>query len=178
MSQAHVSLHHKGVVFASLIPAEEWLYGWYGRCGYATVMTCTPPPADVMALSFDEFDALQRSKSCVLLHDAEGYDVIREDIRLAGSAYRPPTKDIPAMLRVIDARRALGLYAAAHPQESLTLRVTDDADIAANNAYYIISDGAVTQTDDPVAGVLSLTIDALAEFIFKDGKPEMNLMLN
>lgn len=178
MSQAHVSLYHKGVVFASLIPAEEWLYGWYGRCGYAPVMTCTPPPADVMAMPFDEFDALQRSKSCVLLHDAEGYDVIREDIRLAGSGYRPPTKDIPAMLRVIDARRALGLYAAAHPQESLTLRVTDDADIAANNAYYIISCGTVTQTDDPVAGVLSLTINALAEFIFKDERAEMNLMLN
>ena len=42
MRQAHFRLYYKDTVFATLIPAEEWLYGWYGKCGYAGVITCKP----------------------------------------------------------------------------------------------------------------------------------------
>ena len=52
MSQAHFRLYHKDVVFASLIPAEEWLYDWYSRCGYTRNITCTLPPADVENMDF------------------------------------------------------------------------------------------------------------------------------
>lgn len=178
MHQAHFGIFHKGVVFATLIPADERLGEWYARCGYAYVITCTPPPADVRTTAFDEFDAIQRSRRCVLLHDAEGYDVIREDIRLAGDRYQPQQEDIPAMLRVIDARKALALYAAAHPDERLVIRVTDDADIPENNAYYIIADGTSRRTSEPHPEALKLSVAALAEFIFKDEQAEMNLMLN
>lgn len=178
MSQAHFSLYYKEVVFATLIPAEEWLYEWYEKCGYARVVTCTPPPADVMNTEFEEFDAIQRAKTCVVLHDREGYDVIREDIRLAGSDYRPATESIPAMLRVVNARKALELYAAAHPEKTITLRVNDDDGIPMNNAYYVISGGKVKRTDEPDAEALKLSINALAEFIFSGENAEMNLMLN
>lgn len=178
MRQAHFGLYYKNTVFAALIPAEQWLYSWYEKCGYARVITCTPPPADVMNTPFEEFDAIQRAKGCVLLHDAEGYDVIREDIRLAGEAYRPQPSGIPAMLRVVNARKALALYAEAHPEKNMVIRVSDDADIPMNNAYYIIGEGMVRQTDEPDAGALKLNINALAEFIFDGENAEMNLMLN
>jgi len=178
MRQAHFGLYHKGVVFASLIPADEWLRSWYGKCGYAEVITCTPPPADALLTPFEEFDAMQRSKNCVLLHDAAGYDVIREDIRLAGDGYRPQTGDIQAMLRVVNARKALQLYAAAHPDADMAIRVTGDADIPMNNAYYIICGGKVRQTDEPDVEARKLTISELAGFIFDGEGAEMNLMLN
>lgn len=178
MRQAHFGLYYKNTVFAALIPAGQWLYSWYGRCGYARVITCTPPPADVMSTPFEEFDAIQRAKGCVLLHDAEGYDVIREDIRLAGEAYRPQPDGIPAMLRVVNARKALALYAETRPEKNMVIRVSGDADIPMNNAYYIISEGMVRQTDEPDADALKLDISALAEFIFDGENAEMNLMLN
>ena len=178
MRQAHFRLYYKDVVFASLIPAEEWLYDWYAKCGYARVITCTPPPADPRTVDFAGFDAVQRSRRCVLLHDEDGFDVIREDIRLAGDSYKPQQTDIPAMLRVVNAVKALRLYAAVHPDVCMTIRVDDDGDIPMNNAYYVINGGRVRQTDEPDSSAVKLTIAGLAGFIFKDEDAEMNLMLN
>lgn len=178
MRQAHFRLYYKDTVFASLIPAEAWLYGWYGKCGYAQVIACKPAPADPMAVSFADFDRIQRAKNCVLLHDEDGYGVIRDDIRLAGEAYKPQTEDIPAMLRVIDAKKALRLYVETHPGVDMVIRVEGDADIPMNNAYYVLKDGTVRQTDEPCPSAVKLTIDALARFIFDGEGAEMNLMLN
>ena len=178
MRQAHFRLYYKDTVFASLIPAEPWLYGWYGKCGYAQVITCKPAPADPMAVSFADFDRIQRAKNCVLLHDEDGYGVIRDDIRLAGEAYKPQTEDIPAMLRVIDAKKALRLYVETHPGVDMVIRVEGDADIPMNNTYYVLKDGTVRQTDEPCQSAVKLTIGALARFIFDGEGAEMNLMLN
>ncbi|WP_370799246.1 GNAT family N-acetyltransferase [Xylanibacter rarus] len=178
MRQAHFRIYYREIVFASLIPAEEWLYEWYEKCGYARVMTCTPPPADAMATPFEELDRIQRAKRCVLLHDEDGYEVIREDIRLAGDEYRPQAKNIQAMLRVINAKKALELYAELNPDKDMVLRVEGDADIPMNNAYYVIKNGKVRQTDEPYADALKLTINGLAEFLFDGIGAEMNLMLN
>lgn len=178
MRQAHFRLYYKDTVFAALIPAEEWLYLWYSKCGYAQVITCTPAPADPRAVSFAEFDGIQRTRNCVLLHDEDGYDVIREDIRLAGEAYRPQSDDIPAMLRVVDAKKALALYAATHTGVDMVIRIDGDADIPMNNAYYVLKDGKVRQTDEPCRSAMKLTIAGLAGFIFDGEHAEMNLMLN
>lgn len=178
MKQAHFRLYHSDVVFAALIPAEDWLYEWYGKRGYADVITCTPPLVDALAVSFSDFDRVQRSRNCILLHDEAGYEVIREDIRLAGEAYRPQAADIRGMLRVINARKALQLYAEANPEKDMVIRIDGDADIPMNNAYYIIRNGRVIQTDEPAASALRLTIDSLAGFIFNDEGAEMNCMLN
>lgn len=178
MRQAHFGVYYREIVFASLIPAEDWLYEWYEKCGYARVITCTPPPADAMATSFEEFDRIQRAKRCVLLHDEEGYEVIREDIRLAGDEYRPQANNIQAMLRVINAKKALEMYAELNPDKDMVLRVEGDADIPMNNAYYVIKNGKVRQTDEPYADALKLTINGLAEFLFDGVGAEMNLMLN
>ena len=78
MRQAHFDLFYKEVVFATLIPAEKWLYEWYGRCGYAEQITCTPPPTGIEKMNFETFDKLQRTKNCVLLHDREGFDIIQK----------------------------------------------------------------------------------------------------
>lgn len=86
------------------------------------------------ATSFEEFDRIQRAKRCVLLHDEDGYEVIREDIRLAGDEYRPQVKNIQAMLRVINAKKALELYAELNPDKDMVLRVEGDGDIPMNNA--------------------------------------------
>lgn len=178
MRQAHFDLFYKEVVFATLIPAEKWLYEWYGRCGYAEQITCTPPPTGIEKMNFETFDKLQRTKSCVLLHDREGFDIIQEDIRLAGADYHPTTEPVQAMIRVVNVKRALELYLKHHPETNTVLRVEDDHDIPMNNAYYMLKSGRVKKTDEPDANALRLRIEAVADFIFKDEGAEMNLMLN
>ena len=178
MRQAHFDLFYKEVVFATLIPAEKWLYEWYGRCGYAEQITCTPPTTGIEKMNFETFDKLQRTKNCVLLHDREGFDIIQEDIRLAGADYHPATQPVQAMIRVVNVKRALELYLKHHPETNTVLRVEDDHDIPMNNAYYILKSKRVKKTDEPDANALRLRIEALADFIFKDEGAEMNLMLN
>ena len=181
MSQAHFRLYHKDVVFATLIPAEEWLYDWYSRCGYTRNITCTPPPAGLDNMDFTTFDSWQHTRDCVLLHDEEGFDIIKEDRRISLSfdlnASRE-TKDIPAMIRVINAEKALQLYAKRHPERTENIRVYNDSDIPMNNIYFQIKNGHVIRTNRPLPDTRSLTITELADYIFKDDNLEMNLMLN
>ena len=116
MRQAHFDLYYKDTVFASLIPAEEWLFDWYAKCGYAQQITCTPPPEGIESMNFATFDRWQRAKSCIVLHDANAFDVAKEDIRLMGDKYQRPENNVRGMIRVVNAKRALKLYLQQHPE--------------------------------------------------------------
>ena len=141
MRQAHFDLFYKNVVYAALIPAEDWLYEWYAKCGYAPRITCLPHPT-------------------------------------AGADYQPAREPIQGMIRVINALKALRSYAAQNPSLNCTLRIEDDHDIPMNNAYYILSEGQVKQTDEPDAAARRMSINELADWIFQNEHAEMNLMLN
>lgn len=177
MSQAHFDIFNKEAVFATLIPAEEWLYNWYGSLGYVRNITCTPPP-DINGMTFEQFDELQRNRDCTVLHDSESFDVVKEDIRLAGADYRPAVNPVQAMVRVISALRALKLYAAVYSDEKLNIKVEDDGDIPANNTYYVVADGRAWQTDEPLSDARRMSIGELAEFVFRNEDATMTLMLN
>lgn len=178
MRQAHFNLFYKNVVYAALIPAEDWLYEWYAKCGYAPRITCLPHSTDVLSTSFETFDRWQREKTCILLHKQADFDVAKEDILLAGADYQPAREPIQGMIRVINALKALRSYAAQNPSLNCTLRIEDDHDIPMNNAYYILSEGQVKQTDEPDAAARRMSINELADWIFQNEHAEMNLMLN
>lgn len=36
LEETHRSMFDEGIVFSTLIPAEDWLKGYYARSGYAT----------------------------------------------------------------------------------------------------------------------------------------------
>ena len=178
MRQAHFDLFYKNVVYAALIPAEDWLYEWYAKCGYAPRITCLPHSTDVLSTSFETFDRWQREKTCILLHKQADFDVAKKDILLAGADYQPAREPIQGMIRVINALKALRSYAAQNPSLNCTLRIEDDHDIPMNNAYYILSEGQVKQTDEPDAAARRMSINELADWIFQNEHAEMNLMLN
>lgn len=178
MRQAHFDLYYKGAVYAVLIPADDWLKDWYTRCGYSQHITCIPEPADVLNLSFEAFDAIQRNKPCALLHSAESYAIAQEDIRIAGNKYQPHTDNVAGMIRIINAQKALSLYAEAHPQQSLVFHIEDDRDIPMNNAYYVMEGGKVKLTDEPYSDALRMSIGELSSWLFQNEQAEMCLMMN
>lgn len=178
MRQAHFNLFYKNVVYAALIPAEDWLYEWYAKCGYTLRITCLPHSTDVLSTSFEAFDRWQREKTCILLHKQADFDVAKKDILLAGADYQPAREPIQGMIRVINALKALRSYAAQNPSLNCTIRIEDDHDIPMNNAYYILFEGQVKQTDEPDAAARRMSINELADWIFQNEHAEMNLMLN
>lgn len=178
MQQAHINMYYKNMAFALLIPAEEWLYNWYERCGYAREIKVKKIAEGAEKMTFEAFDQLQRSKNCIVLHDRNGWGIIQEDIQLAGEDCSLHEQPLQGMIRIINAYEALRLYAAAHPSESCVIRVEDDNDLPINNAYYVMARGKVRQTDEPNPEALRMNINQLAHFIFKDEEAEMNFMLN
>lgn len=162
-------------VFAALIPAEEWLYRWYGEMGFVQQITCTPPLADVVSTPFERLDSLQRAKDCIVLHDEEQWKILQEERLLTGS--QPIEKPIAGMIRVIDAEQALALYARIHPELEEILHVNDEQ-LEQNDAFYIIRSGNVIRTDKPHVEARYITIAQLADMILGDEKLEMSAMLN
>lgn len=82
------------------------------------------------------------------------------------------------MARIINARRVLQLYAAAHPEETWNIELTDEQ-LSVNNGYYYISKGKCYTNDKRLPGAhVSLTIAELSEKILGPMKPYMSLMMN
>lgn len=82
------------------------------------------------------------------------------------------------MGRIINARRVLQLYAAAHPDEIWNIELTDDQ-LSVNNGYYYLYKGKCHATTEHRSGTyLRLTVAALSERILGPMKPYMSLMMN
>lgn len=175
MRQAHNTLYAKHTVFASLIPAEPWLFDWYAQCGYSQSINAIAGPDGVGEMDYATFDAWQRSQQCILLHSEKDFNTAIKDLHASGEAL--PVA-VAGMVRVIDAEAALRLYAHRHPEEKFNLRIFADKDIANNNTYYAIANGEVQKTDRPLPQASALTIGQLSLFIFKDLKTVMTLMMN
>lgn len=81
------------------------------------------------------------------------------------------------MARIIHAKRILSLYAAAHPEKRINIRLTDEQ-LIGNNGYYYIGDGVCTCS--PVAlesEHLGMTVHELGTMIFDQTRLYMSLML-
>lgn len=175
MRQAHNTLYAKHTVFASLIPAEPWLFDWYAQCGYSQSINAIAGPDGVGEMDFATFDAWQRSQQSILLHSEKDFKTAIKDLHTSGETLPVAAS---GMVRVIDAEAALRLYAHRHPEEKFNLRIFADKDIANNNTYYAIANGEVQKTDRPLPQASALTIGQLSLFIFKDLKTVMTLMMN
>lgn len=175
--QTHDALYRKHTVFTHLIPCDEDIVRWYKKNGYADCITCTPGPEGYATMDYPTFDHWQQSQKAIILHDATQWKTVLEDIALAGADHQPQTSDRTAMIRVINALEALRIYARLNPQSQAVIRVCDDHHIAANNAYYVLSQGQVKKTDEPYKDAIRLSIHKLSQYILQDLHPTMCLML-
>lgn len=93
----------------------------------------------------------------------------------------PPATDESrplGMARIINAKTMLHLYAAAHPEQELSIHLTDEQ-VSANNGYYYLNNGKCMNSAKRLPGRhLALTIGELTEKIFATSSPYMSLMLN
>lgn len=106
LREAFYVMRERRIPASILIPAAEWLYGYYGKMGYATVFDFAPERYTVLekpisghfrveairdeALLTDElFDYFQKrmwQRPCCVQHDREDFEAIVEDLRISGGA--------------------------------------------------------------------------------------------
>ena len=178
MKQAHYSIARRGVPFAMLIPADEKVGEWYEKQGYAGVAERIDPPTETLGKGYPAFDKWQRGMACALNIGEEWWDTAMEDMVLAGVRQEAPREPRKAMARIANAEVALGLYAAAHPEENIALRITGDQDIPENNTYYIIGGGKCTATNEPQPEADTITIGQAAQIVFKECKAALFLVMD
>ncbi|MDD7449399.1 MAG: GNAT family N-acetyltransferase [Prevotellaceae bacterium] len=107
MKEAHRKMYQTGVHIATLIPAEEWLYGYYGNMEYSTIFHCQNemltidgfsakqtglPQVALEEIDLDKFlfspahhfyEELLKRKKCAVLHTPEDLKIVLSDLSLA-----------------------------------------------------------------------------------------------
>lgn len=149
LGEALALMRQRGVALSVLIPAEEWLYGYYARYGYARVFEAGGEPQSLEALhtlytqhpaeAYARFDAVYRTQDFRMQKTPDDFRAIMEDARLEGF---PPRTDLPGMARVIHTNRLLEAMAARHPECTLAFRL-DDRNLPSNNGRYEVTGGTV-----------------------------------
>lgn len=172
----HRGLLCQGKVFSTLLIEQEGLQEMYEKLGYAQVGLAPIQDENVVENGFEAYDKWQRSRPCVLLQDERNWETLQVYSRF-DKAYYLVKPHYKGMVRVVNVLEALRLLAAAHPDLSLTLQVTGDAHISDNNGCYAVEGGTVRRIPRCTSIKISLTINQLAEFLFKDSPLEMPLML-
>lgn len=172
----HRGLLCQGKVFSTLLIEQEGLQDMYEKLGYAQVGRAPIQNENVVENGFEAYDQWQRSRPCVLLQDERSWETLQVYSRF-DKAYYLVKPHYKGMVRVVNVLEALRLLAAAHPDQSLTLQVTGDTHISDNNGCYAVEGGTVRRIPRCTSIKTSLTINQLAEFIFKDSPLEMPLML-
>lgn len=111
----------------SLIPADDSLRITYEHFGFSSVFTKQKPTTQEKTVLHEEKD--------IKLHKRLGYDLSK------------PYTHGNGMLRIINPKNILSLYAAANPQEEIAFSLKDDL-IETNNLSYIISKGHLEKSHE------------------------------
>ena len=111
LKETHRCMYEDGVLLASLIPAEEWLFGYYARSGYAPVFgyaveqvrvdrLCPAPGCRIEVCEFPGvehyhyFDSRMHGRRSCIQHPKEDFLVIMADLRLGNGKLLLPGKRI------------------------------------------------------------------------------------
>lgn len=172
----HRGLLCQGRIFSTLLIEQEGLQQMYEKLGYAQVGNAPLQGENVVENGFAAYDQWQRSRPCVLLQDEHNWDTLQVYCRYDKSYYlvKPHYK---GMVRVVNVMEALRLYAATHPEQSVTLQVTGDEHISENNGCYAIGGGKAQRIPRCPKIENTLTINQLSDLLLKDAPLEMPLML-
>lgn len=189
--KAHSIIKERNISLAILIPAEDWLYGFYEKYGYAQVFDQDDVPIPLGDIinkysdpqeAYTRFDKLFRNKDFCVQKSFKDFEAIREDYILDGC---PIKTNLSAMARVIQPDVLLNLYAKENPTSDLKIKLRDQ------DTVYHICKGRVVSVNrssyDIEVDVPRLTrllfgykIKGLGELYtryFEECSPIINLML-
>lgn len=86
-------------------------------------------------------------------------------------------REMFACARIVDAERALGIYALLHPEAGMNVRIYGDRLIEDNNACFTVSGGKCVRSADTGGCCVPMTMAALTRMIFGSDDVSFNFLL-
>lgn len=145
--QAHIIIAERQMPLSILIPAEDWLYGFYEKYGYQQVFDKSDeliPLKQIldeytdMDKAYHAFDSLFRDCDFCAQKSREDFEAIVEEYKVDNC---PPKTNLSGMARIIDAWSLLKLYAAKSPKAKIRLGVKGDTTYLIKNGWVEAVDG-------------------------------------
>jgi predicted acetyltransferase len=191
-------MRQRNIPLSLLIPAEDWLYGYYANCGYETVFDADDTEIPLkrivdkayndLSVAYADFDKNFRQRDFCIQKSMSDFITIVKDAELDGF---PPKTNLSGMARVIDAPLLCRYFARRYPEKSLCFEVKDQL-IPSNNGVYGIKTGDCRLISDSSMCTPSVDINILCRLLmgyrldelipewakhFEPHKPLLNLML-
>lgn len=197
--KAHRILFERDIPLSILIPAEEWLYGFYEKYGYTQVFDkgdeliplkqiLDTYPNDIPK-AYQAFNEIFRFRDFCVQKNLKDFEAITEEYKLDGY---PEKKNLAGMARIIDIWALLDLYAKDNLSKKFSIKVTDDLSGKGFHSF-LINRGEVDvilKTDIPfnietdiqllcrlLFGYKTKELEKKYQIFFDEHQPEMNLML-
>lgn len=189
IDEAHKILRERNIPLAILIPAEDWLFGFYEKFDYEQVFDKSDEPIysldkilkenpDIES-AYSFFNSLYRNKDFCVQKGFEDFETIIKEYINDGS---PEKHNLAGMARIIDDRYLLELFAVKNPDLSICIKTEEQA--------YLIDNGIVEKIEGKadieinrrllcrlLFGYKTSELDKPIQTLFAEHHPIMNLML-
>lgn len=182
-------MQERNIPLSILVPAEEWLFGYYEKYGFEKTFEKSTNDIGFKAfldkhadnqevyIAFDK--EYQQNDFCVLKSKNDFETILKEYIL----DNHPPKYNLDGMACIIDPRVALSLYSKKNPNQEFTIKV--------ENQTYYINKGLVTlshsSNPDIEVNINRLTrlifgfhvneLSPMYSSLFEEHQPILNLML-
>jgi len=189
-------MQERNIALSILVPAEEWLFGYYEKYGYTTTFEKGNQQIDLESLTiyfpnnidqrFNAFDEIYQQTDFTVLKNKQDLQIIIEEYIQDSK----PTKfNLAGMSRVINPLLLLNLYAQKNPYYNFIIKV-NDTQLNHSNIYEI-KNGIVEISKDKsplyevdqnlltrlLFGYKLNELDTKIALLFEEHNPLINLML-
>lgn len=179
-------MRERNVPISTLIPAEEWLYGFYGKYDYAKTFEADSEEIQFREIikqhqkiedAYTAFDSLYRKKNLCMQKTFADFLAIVEDAKMENF---PSVTNLSGMARIIMPKELLNIYTDFYSDKEFNLEITDPI-IKENNIAYS-NQPSQTKHKVSIKDLASLLFgkqieDESLSAIFERQDSTMNLML-
>lgn len=176
--KAHEVLKERNIPLSILVPAEEWLFGFYEKYGYEKVFDVGDKPIYPLKKILDSHASLEDSyKAFNTLYADQDFCVQKTfiDFQTIVSEQTidkfPPRFNIAGMARIMDVPYMLSLYAKNNNSHSFKISVSDEKTIG----VYQIMHGNIQQIDNDVMADVNTDIRMLCRLLFGYRTSELDI---
>lgn len=164
------TMRKRNIPLSILIPAEDWLFVFYEKYGYSQCFEKGEPPLKLKEiLERNHFDFPKSYLDFQFIYSKLDFCVQKTEADFQTLVFENELDNFPdeqnqaAMVRIIDAKQLLSIFAQFYSEKSFVISVTDKLLLENNRTFEIKKGRCIKTTSSPD---FSVSIETLAQLLF------------